>query len=650
MDSALKRKIINLTAFLLALVLFFAGLSVAIITSASSLIRSSDGFVYPDYPLANAEDDSWNQWQSYDDEVIEVEWFIDDTSSTVPGNDSVVVQEILKKTGIKINFKKATSSDGSEISMKISGNNLPDIISIKANTTLKSQLAEDEACYPIQELAKRWAPSFLKRLEEDAEMVNYYTYSDGNLYGIPNNFYMTQDVEDYENMGYSLLPTGAVLTRKDYLDAYHAYKTESDPSFDPASVATPDGIFEYLMWVKQTYNLSNSNPTVNISAFEKDRTHGSLGMRWLMEYFSVPEEDGEGNYVYQQAQPEFEELMVWLNKLYRNNLLPQSSLAANSSSVGQYLQNGNVVLFAGSTVSYATQLKNWELNVDNQNPLGTEARYVPIIFSNAEGTVPQLAVTGNSYLYTMISTNCKRPDRVIKLFDYLYSEEGQRLVCYGLEQTQDNPDGSFVYTVRPGTTKTLDDGTQYTYRYGQIEYSDVAKQAWNENKVDYYAFYQLVFFYKPMYMYLSSSTQGQFNNYRDYVKYNSKAALIPYAYSYRGFEFELDSSDSRYTEMYTQESKYRDQWYKMYARIIGANSEESVKTLISNMIDWCKNEKLDEYIAFKNECFQKHKQSLGIRFASPINEKSEEYLALRVDSVYGDSSRYISVPESIPRK
>ena len=644
------RKIINLTAFIVALVLFFVGLGSVVYFIGGKGIFDMKGLEYPNYPTANVDPsiDSWTQWQSYDDNVIEIDWFVDDTAATLPDQNSMIYKRVLEKTGVKINFKKATSSDGSEISTKIAGNNLPDVISIKANTTLKNELAKEQNCYPIQELASKWAPSLLKRLREDEEMTNYYQYSDGYIYGIPNNFYMTRDVEIYKQSGNSLVSTGAVLVRKDYLDAYHAYMQEQNPNFDPASIANPDGIFEFLTWVKQEYNLPNTNPTVSVSAFEKDRTHGSLGMRWLMEYFSVLEENKNGDYVYQHAQPEFKELMVWLNKLYRNNLLTEGSLGANASTIGQYLQNGECVLFAGSTVNYATQLKNWELNISGKNPLGVDARYVPIIFANQAGTVPQLAVTGNSYMFTMISSNCKRPDRVIKLFDYLYSDEGQELVCWGVEDT--DGEGSFNYTVKPGTTVTLDNGETYTYRYGQIDYTEKVKDAWNSGNVNAYAFYQLTLFYKPMYMYLSSAKGGQFNNYRDYVKYNSKSAIIPYSYTYRGFEFELDSSDERYTDMYTIEATMRNKWFSTYTRIIAEESEQDVIKEIDKMLTWCKMVGLEDYIAFKNECFKAHKKKMGIAFASPINDpNNQNYKALKITSVYGDTSKYLAVPDYIAR-
>ena len=193
-------------------------------------------------------------------------------------------------------------------------------------------------------------------------------------------------------------------------------------------------------------------------------------------------------------------------------------------------------------------------------------------------------------------------------------------------------------------------GKTYTYKYGQIEYSAAAKAAWNSGNVNSYGFYQMTLFYKPMYMYLSSASGGQFNNYRDYVKYNSKAAIIPYAYSYRGFEFELDSSDKRYTELYTVEATLRNKWFQKYTGIIGSDSSETVEKEIRKMLVWCESVGLDDYIAFKNECFQAHKKKMGIAYASPINDpKNTAYKNLTISSVYGDTSRYLQVPEEIAR-
>lgn len=64
------------------------------------------GYEYPDFPLADRDDtiDSWTQWE--EDEIINIDWFIDSTSYSLPREGSQVMDEILRKTGVKINFRR----------------------------------------------------------------------------------------------------------------------------------------------------------------------------------------------------------------------------------------------------------------------------------------------------------------------------------------------------------------------------------------------------------------------------------------------------------------------------------------------------------------------------------------------------------------
>lgn len=74
----------------------------------------------------------------------------------------------------------------------------------------------------------------------------------------------------------------------------------------------------------------------------------------------------------------------------------------------------------------------------------------------------------------MITTNCARPDRVIKMFDYLMSEQGQAECYYGEEGK------TFRYVVKPGETVevTKPDGSTASQvsTYGKIEWTDSAKE------------------------------------------------------------------------------------------------------------------------------------------------------------------------------
>jgi putative aldouronate transport system substrate-binding protein len=74
--------------------------------------------------------------------------------------------------------------------------------------------------------------------------------------------------------------------------------------------------------------------------------------------------------------------------------------------------------------------------------------------------------TASGWTVTMISKNCKHPDRAIKFIDYLISEEGQKMVYLGVEGiTYDMVDDKPV--IKPDVLKMLNtDRASYDLIYG----------------------------------------------------------------------------------------------------------------------------------------------------------------------------------------
>ncbi len=601
---------------------------------------------YPDYPNADPTKDSWTQWE--EDDKITINWYVD-IAGWNNNSNSLISKEIYRRTGVNIVFETPANADGSKLSTMMQTNTFTDVISIAANTQERIKLAEAKNyIYPIQELAKRWAPTLLTRLDE--EMAEMYAASDGNLYGIPNHFYSTVQVNEYKDMGYSLLSNGGIVARKDYLDAYYDAMYAADPNWNPASVCTPQGVIDMCLWVKQEYGLKNDNPTVCLSPFESHRTTGSVGLRWLMEYFSVPEEDSEGNYVYQYAQPEFEEMMVWLNELYRNGLMTSGNLTATASQIGGYIQNGLPFIYIGSPQDMGSYFKNWNIKKTDGVYNYEGKQYVPIVFGNSDGDVPQISVTGNSYMFAMITNKCKRPDRVIQLFDFLYSEEGQKLLAYGVEgENASDTEGTFYYTVKPGETTTIN-GKETVAKYGQIEYTDAVKAAFNSNNTSSYGFFSPNVLYNPMYANLSSARGGAYNTYSNYVTYNLKAGLIPYTYSYRGFEFELDPTGENYSKVVDIQNNLRLLWNEYYAEIICAGSAEAAASIVQDTLASAKRKGYETFIDYKNESFQAYKQKAGIAFSWPPNDPESDYHNLKFTGIYGDYSYNKEIPSDVEIK
>lgn len=620
-----KKSIIIIVAILLAVV-------IAVGTVVAVQIRKigKTDIDYPDYPLSDRDSESWEQWRDYDDEVIEIDWWVENPSYNWRGStSSIVADTILEKTGVKINFRKPGDSSGQQLRNMIAGNELTDIITIPAASVLRMDLQEEGYIYPLQGLSERWAPLFMDRIDEDIQ--DYYAASDGNLYGLPSNFYKDEDLKTYEDQGYTLIANGSIVARKDYLDAYCAYKKSLDPAWSDVQATTPDGFVEMCLWVKKEYGFTNSDPVVLFSP--KDSTVSGIeyqGVQWLMEYFNLYPEDAEGNYEYQYDSERFVEVLEFINALYRNNLIISGNFSTSASQISSYIQNGKPFVCIMSPQNYYAYFKEWTRNHE-------DAEYIPIVLTNKDGETPQLrSYASNGLRYTMITANCKRPDRVIRLLDYLWSDEGQLLLYWGVEGA------TFEYDIRPGENPL--------YPYGKMHWTQEVIDAINTNTQGAYGMMgSQSILTNVMIPYVSAEGGYAFNNYASYISYNLKSALNPYTYNHKNLDFPMDATSKKFREMSTLQERLNQLWSDNFTDIVLVSDAASVRTNYENIMTYARLWGLDEYIEFMNGSYQKWKEKRGVTFGYPPNDPDSGYASLRVTSLYGDRSCYVPAPASVPR-
>ena len=583
---------------------------------------SDHRFNYPDFGYANADSDSWLQ---KDNEVIDVNWFVDMSyfgTAAIPGTK--VHNKILEKTGVNVRFLTPITDDGTQLSTMIAGNKLPDIVTVSAGSSNRVQLAEEGYTYPIQELATRYAPSLLPRLKADVQ--SYFKQSDGNIYGLPNHFYTQSDMAAYqEQEGRNLLPNGAMVARKDYLDAYMAANPGANPT-------TPAAFLDMCLWVKYHFGLSNTNPTFLLNHFG---VTGSNAIQWIREYFAVPRESASGQLIHTYGQDLDKEAFMFLNELYRNRLINQSNFTAGSGAIGNYIAQGLPFIYLGSPQEYTMYFKQ---------AFNAHIEYVPIVITNSHGDVPQLrSLAGNAWLFSMITTKAKRPDRIIKLFDYLWSEEGQSLF-YGIKGED------WDYEIEPGQVVTkMVDGVEksVTYIYGKAKYKD---NVWNDIQNDNVSSYgfgysnQLV---NPMYPRLTGRDGEVLNSYTDYLDYNRKATLIDYTFYIGAFEFTRDATHSNYTSIVNKSRNITNLWLQYIPRIISASSSTEAESIYNQTVTQSIAMGANEVLAFDNVYFQKAKEALGITYAWPPNDPLSVYHTLTLTSIYGNTSYILPIPDDI---
>ena len=166
----------KIASILLGLVLVFSFSACGL----KDLLEETDAD-YSRYPTDYDPDiDSWEQIDPGDEDV-NITWFMDFSYSNQNLEDL-----IYKRTGVRVTFQNALNNTHDELNTALSGNKLPDVISLD-NTALRIQLAEEGYCYAISKLAESYAPSMLKRVSD--EHWNYYKSSDGNTYTLASNFY-----------------------------------------------------------------------------------------------------------------------------------------------------------------------------------------------------------------------------------------------------------------------------------------------------------------------------------------------------------------------------------------------------------------------------------------------------------------------------
>ena len=208
MDEKKKKILIRVLAIVLAVAVAggIVALLVKLVKNVGDQLDTPD-LIYDEFSTDyTADKDSWLQIDP-DDEDVNIRWWVDSTN----WDFYQIADLVYKRTGVRIKFEKALTTDGQELATMISGT-LPDVITITDFST-RIQLAEESYVYAIDRLAESYAPSLLKRLP--AELKSYYAGSDGHCYGVANNFYADADIEEYEQTGNSQLPNLAIEVRKD---------------------------------------------------------------------------------------------------------------------------------------------------------------------------------------------------------------------------------------------------------------------------------------------------------------------------------------------------------------------------------------------------------------------------------------------------
>lgn len=556
---------------------------------------------YPDFEETPSDKNSWEYIP--EDNDMTIEWYVDVSSWPIPAENDVL-RKIKEDTGISIHFTTPVQDDGQKLSTMIAGGDLPDVIS---TTTSKTQtlasLAQQGYVYDINTLADKWAPTLYDHLPED--VMDWWAYGNNKTYGIPNHYYSYEDIPE----GEQLQPNGGMMVRKDLFDAWQAHaETLADSNgmisyeaLDGSTksvewqgyITTPEGFKAAATWAMSNYYGTGNGQITTALQLSQFTDQGNASLEWLAQFFAIPFETRDGKYEYRFTQEEYAEMLYWLNDLCStrangNTLISRDNFTQTYDGVGS-------VIAGGKAFATLATPQDYQMHFATAKDGGYE--YVSMYITNSDGDAPVLAdIRGYGYLMNMITTDCERPDLVIKLFDYLSSDEGQRLVCFGVEgetwNWTDEEEPKIAYTEDylelKGTQGAANLGLMTVDLLLNYQYYDNVQPRTNHGKTEAEVF-----------------------------RANLKRPLSVYAYDYNATHFVVDATDDRFQDYNNALTRINALIGQQTTKILQATSRSEAEQIYQQTVELLEKRNLALVIELNSEAYQATKEKLGITVAWP---------------------------------
>ncbi|MCR4998531.1 MAG: extracellular solute-binding protein [Lachnospiraceae bacterium] len=355
-------------------------------------------------------------------EPITLDWYVNYSWFTTRWGENLVSRTITEETGVTLNFITPMGNENNKLNTLIDSNSLPDILTIGWWEPQLQEMIEGDMVYALNRLADEYDPAFY---EVTDEMVrNWYTLSDGNIYGYPNSTFTPLDLEEHENIGSNV----TFLVRKDMYEAIGS-----------PDMTTPEGFYQAVKDAAEMFPEVEGKTMIPIGAHEFNEDGCVSFDQYLQNFLAVPYEEN-GRKIDRNTDEEYLRWLKMFRKLCYEGYIRDDVFVDQRTQTSEKIAEGRYFCMLYQRTDMADQ----EKILYEQDP---QKIYIAVDGpKNSKGDDPVLPVNGISgWTLTLISKNCKDPERAIQFVDYMLSEHGQKLLYLGVEgETYDMVDGQPV--------------------------------------------------------------------------------------------------------------------------------------------------------------------------------------------------------------
>ena len=374
---------------------------------------------------------------------VTLDWYINYSWFNTGWGRNAVSRAITEQTGVNINFISPQGNEEEKLNALIESGSLPDMITLGWWEPQVNEMIQKDMVYAINELADEYDPYFYEVC--DSQAVDWYTQRDGNIYGYPCSSVTPDDVENNSNIG----SNQTFLVRKDIYEAIGS-----------PDMTTVEGFENAVKLAAEKFPKVDGKPLIPVGAHLFNDTGNVSFDIYLQNFLAVPYEK-DGKLYDRKTDPEYIKWLKMFRRLTEQGYISTDVFIDQRTQMEEKIAEGR---FFCMLYQY-TDMSNQQKELYTKKP---DSIYMAVDGpKNENGDDHVLPTnTASGWTVTLISKNCKHPDKAIKFMDFMISEQGQKLVYLGVEGiTYDVIDGKEV--IKPEVLKLLNtDRTTYDQIYG----------------------------------------------------------------------------------------------------------------------------------------------------------------------------------------
>lgn len=329
--------------------------------------------------------------------------------------DDDIAKEITRITGVEIEnipLGESVEARDTKLNIMLASGDYPEIL--RLNAGIEQKYIREGVLLPLNELIDKSGPN-IKRVYGEETLRKMINPEDGNLYHLSS---WHGYIDPKTNGGFF-----AMNIKHDLLQQIAPEIADSN------DYITPDKFYELLKEFKVKFPTIDGKASIPLT-FSVDQKFydgsltilGVLKSAYGIQAFS---EDADHNLKIDIKDSKYVEILKFLNKLQREKLIDSEWPTLKYQVYGTKLVQGNV--FSTSGAWFETMGANTEISKEDPN-----AQYYSYVLAADGITNPPLCtVTDTGSELIALTKKCSDPERAIKFFDFLASEDGNFLTFYG---------------------------------------------------------------------------------------------------------------------------------------------------------------------------------------------------------------------------